>query len=224
MTTSEISDKNIIMASFDDVPKKVHKSFKERKKAQEEKEMQELLACYAKNRCSSITQIKEPVLPPIDSTKEVHTTKVLHLSTSVTPEDVSAMFSDHVKFTRNMIGEEIAKGLAKFLQNSKYHPTTVATTHPTTPCSSATPNTSATQPPYDMPLNYFGGQTHPAHNTSITLYTPEPVPISTIPLTSAIPGLASFVPPLAPTGVDSNTTTGVRYAAPHTPQPPPPII
>jgi hypothetical protein len=62
-----------------------------------------------------VTQIKEPVLPLIDSTKEVHTAKVLHPSTSVTPEDVFAMFSGHIKFTRNMVGEEIAKGLTKFL-------------------------------------------------------------------------------------------------------------
>jgi hypothetical protein len=68
MSTSEISDKNIIMASFDDVPIEVHKAFEERKKAQEEKEMQELLACYAKDHRDFITQIKEPVLPSIDST------------------------------------------------------------------------------------------------------------------------------------------------------------
>jgi hypothetical protein len=30
------------------------------------------------------------------------------------------MFSKNVKFTRNMAGEEIAKGLAKFSQISKY--------------------------------------------------------------------------------------------------------
>jgi hypothetical protein len=62
----------------------------------------------------SITQIKELVLPLIDSTKEVHIAKVLHLSTSITPEDVSAIFSEHVKFTRNMVGEEMTKGLARF--------------------------------------------------------------------------------------------------------------
>jgi hypothetical protein len=114
MSTSEISNENIIMASFDDVPEEVHKAFKECKKAREEKEMQELLACYVKDHRGSITQIKEPVLPPIDSAKEVHTAKVSHPSTSVTPEDVSAMFSEHVKFTRNMVEEEIAKGLANF--------------------------------------------------------------------------------------------------------------
>jgi hypothetical protein len=66
--------------------------------------MQELLACYAEGHHSSITQIKESVLPPIDYEKKVHTAKVSHLSTSATPEDVSAMFSEHVKFTRNMVG------------------------------------------------------------------------------------------------------------------------
>jgi predicted small metal-binding protein len=71
MTTFEISDKNVIMASFDDMQEEVHKAFEECKKAQEEKEMQELLACYAKDRHNSVTQIKEHVLPPIDSTKEV---------------------------------------------------------------------------------------------------------------------------------------------------------
>jgi hypothetical protein len=119
-----------------------------------------------------------------------------------------------------MVGEEIAIRLTKFSQNSKYHPTTIATTHPAAPSSSATPSTSVTQPSYDMLLNYFGRQTPPAHNTSMTLYTLEPIPISTIPSTSAIPGLASYVPPLAPTGAGSNTTTKVRYAATHAPQPP----
>jgi hypothetical protein len=54
------------------VPEKVRKAFEERKKAREEKEMQELLACYMKDHRGSVTQIKEPILPPIDSTKEVH--------------------------------------------------------------------------------------------------------------------------------------------------------
>jgi hypothetical protein len=120
MSTSEISDKNIIMASFDDVPKEVCKVFEEHKKAREEKEMQELLACYVKDHRGSITQIKKPILPLMDYAKEVHTAKVSHPSTSVTPKDVSAMFFEHVKFTRNMVGEETAKGLAKFSQNSKY--------------------------------------------------------------------------------------------------------
>jgi hypothetical protein len=71
------------MASFNDVPEEVHKAFEERKKAPEEKEMHELLACYTKDHRGSITQIKEPVLPLIDSAKEVHTTKVSHPSTSV---------------------------------------------------------------------------------------------------------------------------------------------
>jgi hypothetical protein len=180
----------------------VRKAFEERKKARQEKEMHELLACYANDHRSSIMQIKEHVLPLIDYAKEVHTAKV-----------------SHVKFTRNMVGEEIAKGLAKFSQNSKYQPTIVATVHLMTPSSSATPSTSATQPPYGMPLNYFGGQTPPAHNTSMMLYTPEPVPISTIPPTSAMPGTVSFVPPLSPVSTSSNTTVGVRYTTPHAPQP-----
>jgi hypothetical protein len=33
MTTFEISGRNVIMSSFDDVPEEVHKAFKERKKA-----------------------------------------------------------------------------------------------------------------------------------------------------------------------------------------------
>jgi hypothetical protein len=183
--------------------------------------MQELLACYAKDRRGSITQIKEPVLPPIDPAKEVHTAKVSHPSTFVTPKDVSTMLFEHVKFIRNIVGEEIDKWLSKFLQNCKYQPTTVATAHLMTPSSSATPSTSVTQPPYDMPLNYFGGQTPPAHNTSMMLYTLVLVPISTIPPTLAILDMASFVPPLTSAGAGSNTTTGIRYAAP---QPPPPII
>jgi hypothetical protein len=84
MATSEISDNNVIMASFDDVPEEVHKAFEKCKKAREEREMQELLACYMKDHRGSITQIKELVLPPIHSTKEVHTSKVSHPSTSVT--------------------------------------------------------------------------------------------------------------------------------------------
>jgi hypothetical protein len=114
MTTSKIIDKNVIMASFDNVLEEVRKAFEECKKAREDKEMQLLLACYVKDHCRSIMQIKELVLPPIDSTQEVHTAKVSDPSISVTPEDVSAMFSEHAKFTRNIVGDEVAKGLAKF--------------------------------------------------------------------------------------------------------------
>jgi hypothetical protein len=71
-----------------------------------------------------------------------------------------------------MVEEEIAKGLTKFSQNSKYQPATFVTTHPKAPSSSTTPNTSATPPPYGMPLNYFSGQTPLVHSTSMTLYTP----------------------------------------------------
>jgi hypothetical protein len=84
MTTSEISNKNVIMALFNDMPEEVCKAFKECKKAREEKEMQELLACYAKDHHSSITQINVLILPPIESTKEVHMMKVSHPSTYVT--------------------------------------------------------------------------------------------------------------------------------------------
>jgi hypothetical protein len=84
MTTSEVSNENIAMASFDDVPEEVRKEFEECKKAREE-EMQELLACYVKDRRGAITQIKELILPPIDSTKKVHIAKVPHPSTSITP-------------------------------------------------------------------------------------------------------------------------------------------
>jgi hypothetical protein len=91
MSTSKI--KNVIMALFDDVPEEVRKAFEERKKAREEKEMHELLACYMKDHHNSITQIKELVLPTIDYAKEVHAAKVSHSSISVTPEDVFAMFS-----------------------------------------------------------------------------------------------------------------------------------
>jgi hypothetical protein len=179
--------------------------------------MQELLACYVKDHRGTIMQIKEPVFPLIDSTKEVHTTKLPDPSTSITPDDVSAIFSEHVKFTRNMVGDEVAKSLAKFSQNSKYQSTTFVTTHPTATSSLATPSTSATQPPYAMPLNYFNGQIPLAHHTSMTLYTPELVPISSIPPISAIPGQASIVQPLAPMSAASNTATRVRYAAPHSP-------
>jgi hypothetical protein len=218
MATSKISNKNVIMALFNDVSEEVCKAFEERKKAREEKEMHELLACYTKDHRSSIKQIKEPILPLIDSTEEVHAVKVSHQYTSITPEDVFAMFFEYAKLTRNMVGDEVAKGLAKFSQNSKYQPTTFATTHPMAPSPSVTPSTSVTQPPYGMPLNYFSGQIPPAHKTAMTLYTPEPIPISSIPPTSAIPGQASIVPPIVPTGAGSNTTTEIRYAAPHAPQ------
>jgi hypothetical protein len=134
------------------------------------------------------------------------------------PEDVCAMFFEHVKLTRNMVGDEIAKGLAKFSQNSKYQPTTFATTHPTTPSPSATPTTSATQPSYGMTLNYLSGQISPAHKTAMTIYTPRPIPISSMP-TLAIPDQGSIMPPIVPPPhrADSNTTSEVRYAAPHTP-------
>jgi hypothetical protein len=51
----------------------------------------------------------------------------------------------------------------------------------------------------------------------MTLYTPEPIPISSIPPTLAIPGQASIMSPIVPMGADSNTATGVRHAPPHAP-------
>jgi hypothetical protein len=83
MSPFKINNENVIMASFNDMLEEVCKAFEESKKTLE---MQELLACYAKDRRRSITQIKELILPPIDSTKEVHTAKVSHPSTSVTLE------------------------------------------------------------------------------------------------------------------------------------------
>jgi hypothetical protein len=71
MSTFEISNENVITASFDDMLEEVCNAIEERKKAREKKEMQELIACYTKDRRGSITQIKESILPPIDSTKEV---------------------------------------------------------------------------------------------------------------------------------------------------------
>jgi hypothetical protein len=53
------------------------------------------------------------------------------------------------------------------------------------------------------------------------LYTAEPKLIFTILPTLAIPGMASFMLSLASAGASSNTMAGVRYAAPHAPQPPP---
>jgi hypothetical protein len=44
--------------------------------------MQELLACYMKDRRGSITQIKERVLPLIDYVKEVHTAKPATFATT----------------------------------------------------------------------------------------------------------------------------------------------
>jgi hypothetical protein len=55
----------------------------------------------------------------------------------------------------------------------------------------------------------------------MTLYTPEPVPISSIPLALAIPSHTSIMQPLAPTGASSNTIARVRYTTPHAPQAPP---
>jgi hypothetical protein len=224
MSTSEVSNENVIMASFDDMSEEVRNAFEECNKAQEEKEMQELLTCYTNDHRSSVTQIKQPILPSIDSMKEVHTVKVLNSSTPITPKDMSAMFSEHTKFTRKMVGDKVAKVLAKIPQNSKYQPATAATTHSTMPSSSATRSTSVMQPLYGMLLNYFGGQTPLAHNTSMTHYTPELVPISSIPPTLAIPGQARVVPPFAPMSACSSKDTRVRYVAPHTPHPPPPII
>jgi hypothetical protein len=155
MATFEMSNENIATTSFNDVPEEVHKAFKECKKVWEEKEMQELLAYYTKDHRGSMTQIKKLVLPSIDSTKEVHTTKVSNPYTSVTPEDVSAMFFEHVKLTRNMVGDEVAKCLAKFSKNSKYQPTTFATTHPMTPSTSSTPSTSVEEKTNQWILHIF---------------------------------------------------------------------
>jgi hypothetical protein len=48
MSTSEISNENIIMASFADMPEEVRKAFEERKKAREEKRCRNFLHAMLK--------------------------------------------------------------------------------------------------------------------------------------------------------------------------------
>jgi hypothetical protein len=78
------------MALFDNVLEEIRKTFEEHKKAREEKEIHELLSYYAKDRRGSITQINEPVLPPINSTKEVHTTRY-HIHLPLSPPRMSLL-------------------------------------------------------------------------------------------------------------------------------------
>ena len=62
----------------------------------------------------SVTKIKEPVLSPLDATAKVHTALVQISSTIVTPEEMSAMFTNYMKLTKNMVGEQVASELSKF--------------------------------------------------------------------------------------------------------------
>lgn len=71
--TSEISTTNIVMPSLEKLPKETRKTFlerrrapKEARKAREERELQEYLACFKKDHQGSISQVKEPVLPAAD--------------------------------------------------------------------------------------------------------------------------------------------------------------
>jgi predicted ATPase len=159
MTTSEVSNENGVTTLFNDVPEEVHKAFEERKKARAE-EMQELLACYAKDRhdchanqgaCSSSDQLCK---------RGTHSKGIASVYLSY-PRGCLRYVFQACKLTRNIVGDEVAKVLAKFSQNSKYQPTTFATTHPTTPSSSVTPSTSATRPSYGMPLNHSGKHLQP---------------------------------------------------------------
>jgi hypothetical protein len=164
MSTTEISDKNIVMASFDDVTEAARKAFEERKKAREEKEMQEFLACFTKDRRGSITQIKEPVLPPIDSEKEVRTAQVSHPSTSVTPEDVTGMLNDHTKHLTNHLHHMLENGLEKIIKTlSPSSNSGSVPSIPQAPSSSARHETLE-NPPYGMPKNFTPAQTPPVMN------------------------------------------------------------
>ena len=161
----------------------MRKMYEEYKAAREEKEKLEFLSCFTKDRRGSVTKIKEPVLPPLDDTNKVHTAKVQNSSATVTPEEMSAMFSDYMKLAKNMVDEQVASELTKFSRNSKYAYVPESGTS-TPPVSSAAPDASAAQPLYGMPTGFYAGQTPPPRdlfsrpNTDMVTYSAQPTPIN----------------------------------------------
>ena len=62
---SEIYADNIIKPNFEELPEEHRQAYEEYKKAREEKEMQEFLAKFKKDRQGNITSIKEIKFPPL---------------------------------------------------------------------------------------------------------------------------------------------------------------
>jgi hypothetical protein len=151
------------MASFDDVPEAARKAFEEHKKAQEE-EMQEFFACFTKACRGSITQIKEPILPPIDSKREVCTTQVSDPSTSVTPEDVTDMLNDHTKHLTNHLHYMLESSLEKIIKTLSPSSNSGSVPSISQALSSSARHETLENPPYGMPKNFTPTQTPPVMN------------------------------------------------------------
>ncbi|TVU26843.1 hypothetical protein EJB05_29408, partial [Eragrostis curvula] len=60
---AEVDPKNIVKASFEEIPENVRKKFEEIKKIREEQELHELLSCFKKDRQGAVTQVKDYVPP-----------------------------------------------------------------------------------------------------------------------------------------------------------------
>jgi hypothetical protein len=132
------------MASFDDVPEKSLQGVRGTQEGSRG-ERDAGTSCMLRKRSSRLCYTDQGARSSTDRLHKrgTHNSDIASIYL-YHPEDASAMFFEHVKFTRNMVGEEIAKGLAKFSKNSKYQPATFATTHLTAPSLSSTPSTSAT--------------------------------------------------------------------------------
>ena len=94
MSSSEISNTNIIVTSWEEVPETARKAFKDQKRARDEEELKlkkprdeeelkNFLSSFRKDRQGIVTQIKEVVLPSIDALEVISSTPPLLVNSGV---------------------------------------------------------------------------------------------------------------------------------------------
>jgi hypothetical protein len=121
--SSEIYSDNIVMATTEEVQADACKALEEHRsvveecmKAAEEKDLQEFIACFKRDRQRLVTEVKQAILLSINNTAKV-TPNVGTSSPSVSYEDVSNMFVHHCKIMINQMQQMILDSIAKSFTN-----------------------------------------------------------------------------------------------------------
>ena len=233
--TSEIDPKNVIGATFDEIPEEARKAFQEhrrvaeeRRKAAEAKELEEYLACFKKDRLGKVTQVKQAVLPPPDgAAKEAPT--ISASSVPVTPEDVSNMLYDNNKLLKSHMEYMIENGLTKAFKSLNISTEPSLSHDNRLASSSSAPYIPPGNPQFGMPLNFVPSQAPPAVNalpskpeTAMVVSPPMVDPLDSIP-SSATTGrtneLASFIPPYRTVAYSTPPIPPRGTGVPHGPVP-----
>jgi hypothetical protein len=117
MPSSEIGNENRIIASFNEVPEEFREAYDRQKKEGEEKELQEFLSCFDKDRRGVVFVNTPIVFPTVDTIPTVSTSQISNASNFTTPKDVTGIiveFTKHIgKSIPRMVQENVVKVIIK---------------------------------------------------------------------------------------------------------------